>query len=78
MAVTEQPASPPTFSDVNRVVLASLRTPGPLYFAWMCVIGLLLAAFLTAWTYQIYIGMGAAGKRAFPRQLRGCRAGRIP
>ena len=64
MAVTEQPASPPTFSDVNRVVLASLRTPGPLYFAWMCVIGLLLAAFLTAWTYQIYIGMGAAGKRA--------------
>jgi Ni/Fe-hydrogenase subunit HybB-like protein len=64
MALTEQPASPPTFSDVNRVVLASLRTPGPLYFAWMCVIGLLLAAFLTAWTYQIYIGMGAAGKRA--------------
>ena len=64
MAITEQPASPPTFSDVNRDVLASLRTPGPLYFAWMCVIGLLLAAFLTAWTYQIYIGMGAAGKRA--------------
>jgi len=64
MAVTEQPASPPTFSDVNRVVLASLRTPGTLYSAWMCVIGLLLAAFLTAWTYQIYIGMGAAGKRA--------------
>ena len=27
------------------------------------VIGLLLAAFLLAWTYQIYIGMGAAGKR---------------
>jgi molybdopterin-containing oxidoreductase family membrane subunit len=64
MAVVERPATPPTFSDVNRVVLASLRTPGPLYFAWMCVIGLLLAAFLTAWTYQIYIGMGAAGKRA--------------
>src|SRR5258706_7007899 len=60
----ERPADPPTFSDVNRVVLASLRPPGPLYFAWMCVIGLLLAAFLTAWTYQIYIGMGAAGKRA--------------
>ena len=64
MAVIERPAAPPTFSDVNRDVLASLRTPGPLYFAWMCVIGLLLAAFLTAWTYQIYIGMGAAGKRA--------------
>jgi Ni/Fe-hydrogenase subunit HybB-like protein len=64
MAVTEPRSSGPTFSDVNRDVLATLRTPGPLYFAWMCVIGLLLAAFLTAWTYQIYIGMGAAGKRA--------------
>ena len=64
MAVTEPRTSPPSFSDVNRDVLASLRTPGPLYFAWMCVIGLLLAAFLAAWSYQIYIGMGAAGKRA--------------
>jgi molybdopterin-containing oxidoreductase family membrane subunit len=64
MAVTEPRSSGPTFSDVNRDVLATLRTPGPLYFAWMCVIGLLLAAFLTAWSYQIYIGMGAAGKRA--------------
>jgi len=64
MAVTEQRSPAPTFADVNRDVLATLRPPGPLYFAWMCVIGLLLAAFLTAWTYQIYIGMGAAGKRA--------------
>jgi Ni/Fe-hydrogenase subunit HybB-like protein len=64
MAVTEHRAVTPTFSDVNRDVVATLRAPGPLYFAWMCVIGLLLAAFLAAWTYQIYIGMGAAGKRA--------------
>jgi Ni/Fe-hydrogenase subunit HybB-like protein len=66
MAVIERHPTPatPTFGDVNRDVLRTLRPPGPLYFAWMCVIGLLLAAFLTAWTYQIYIGMGAAGKRA--------------
>jgi molybdopterin-containing oxidoreductase family membrane subunit len=66
MAVIERrpPAATPTFSDVNRDVVRTLRAPGSLYFAWMCVIGLLLAAFLTAWTYQIYIGMGAAGKRA--------------
>jgi molybdopterin-containing oxidoreductase family membrane subunit len=64
MAVTEPRTAAPTFADVNRDVGATLRTPGPLYFAWMCVIGLLLAAFLAAWTYQIYIGMGAAGKRA--------------
>src|SRR5438128_2474172 len=62
MAVVEHRT--PTFGDVNRDVIRSLRTPGRLYFAWMCVIGLLLAAFLLAWTYQIYIGMGAAGKRA--------------
>jgi molybdopterin-containing oxidoreductase family membrane subunit len=64
MAVTERRVATPTFGDVNRDVVATLRTPGNLYFAWMCVIGLLLAAFLAAWTYQIYIGMGAAGKRA--------------
>jgi Ni/Fe-hydrogenase subunit HybB-like protein len=64
MAVTESRATAPTFADVNRDVVSTLRTPGPLYFAWMCVIALLLAAFLAAWTYQIYIGMGAAGKRA--------------
>src|SRR5215213_8293648 len=66
MAVVEKdaPARTPTFGDVNRDVVATLLTPGHLYFAWMCVIGLLLAGFLTAWTYQIYIGMGAAGKRA--------------
>jgi molybdopterin-containing oxidoreductase family membrane subunit len=64
MAVTETPTPTPTFADVNRDVIRSLRPPGNLYFAWMCVVGLLLAAFFGAWTYQIYIGMGAAGKRA--------------
>ena len=64
MAATETPTPTPTFADVNRDVIRSLRPPGNLYFAWMCVVGLLLAAFFVAWTYQIYIGMGAAGKRA--------------
>ena len=62
MATVPEPRTP-SFGDVNRDVLATLRTPGNLYFTWMCLIGLLLACFLLAWTYQIYIGMGAAGKR---------------
>ncbi len=64
VAEPRTPAGTPAFADVNRDVVASLRPPGHLYFAWMSVIGLLLAAFLLAWTYQIYIGMGATGKRA--------------
>ena len=53
----------PSYGDVNRDVLATLRTPGNLYFAWMCIVGLLLACFFLAWGFQIYVGMGAAGKR---------------
>ncbi|HXU89929.1 MAG TPA: NrfD/PsrC family molybdoenzyme membrane anchor subunit [Methylomirabilota bacterium] len=53
----------PTYGDVNRDVLATLRTPGNLYFAWMSVVGLLLMCFVLAWTYQILVGMGSAGKR---------------
>ncbi len=53
----------PTFADVNRDVIRTLAPPGSLYFAWMSVVGLLLAAGVLAWTYQIWVGMGAAGKR---------------
>jgi molybdopterin-containing oxidoreductase family membrane subunit len=53
----------PTFADVNRDVLRTLAPPGNLYFAWMSVVGLILAAGFLAWSYQIYVGMGAAGKR---------------
>ena len=60
---TSRPPATPTYGDVNRDVIATLRTPGPLYFAWMCIVGLLLTCFFLAWSYQIYVGMGAAGKR---------------
>jgi Ni/Fe-hydrogenase subunit HybB-like protein len=53
----------PTFADVNRDVLATLRPPGNLYFGWMCVVGLILTCGILAWSYQIFFGMGAAGKR---------------
>src|SRR5207248_2896749 len=53
----------PTFADVNRDVLATLRPPGSLYFGWMCVVGLFLTCGILAWSYQIWMGMGAAGKR---------------
>ena len=53
----------PTFADVNRDVIRTLTPPGNLYFAWMCVVGLLLTGFFVAWSYQVYVGMGAAGKR---------------
>jgi molybdopterin-containing oxidoreductase family membrane subunit len=60
---TTPPVATPTYGDVNRDVIATLRTPGNLYFAWMCIVGLLLACMFLAWSFQIYAGMGAAGKR---------------
>src|SRR3989442_7399981 len=63
MSVVTERHRPPTFADVNRDVLRTLATPGNLFFGWMCVVGLILTAGILAWTYQIYIGMGAAGKR---------------
>jgi molybdopterin-containing oxidoreductase family membrane subunit len=53
----------PTFADVNRDVLRTLDPPGNLYFAWMCVVALLLAGFFLAWAGQVWWGMGMAGKR---------------
>jgi Ni/Fe-hydrogenase subunit HybB-like protein len=61
--VSPRPGAEPTFADVNRDVLLTLRPPGNLYFTWMCIIGLILSGGILAWTWQIYIGMGAAGKR---------------
>jgi molybdopterin-containing oxidoreductase family membrane subunit len=63
MSVADHRPAPPTYGDVNRDVLATLRPPGNLYFAWMSIVGLLLTCFLLAWTYQIFVGMGSAGKR---------------
>jgi len=59
----ERHTATPSYGDVNRDVIATLRPPGNLYFAWMCIVGLLLACFFLAWSYQIFAGMGAAGKR---------------
>ena len=61
--VTPRRGAEPTFADVNRDVLLTLRPPGNLYFTWMCVLGLILSGGILAWTWQIYIGMGASGKR---------------
>ena len=33
------------------------------YFAWMCLVALTLACGVAAWAWQIWVGIGAAGKR---------------
>ena len=53
----------PTWADVNRDVIRTVSMPGNGYFAWMCMVGLTLAAGIAAWSWQIWIGIGAAGKR---------------
>ena len=53
----------PTFADVNRDVLLTLRFPGSTYFAWMSFVALVLAGGITCWLLQVYFGMGMAGKR---------------
>ena len=55
------PAPVPTYSDVNRDVLATLKPPGNTYFAWMCVVALVLCCLFYAWAWQVWTGMGAAG-----------------
>lgn len=56
-------APTPSYSDVNRDVLATLKPPGNTYFAWMCVVALVLSLLFYAWAWQVWAGMGAAGKR---------------
>jgi Ni/Fe-hydrogenase subunit HybB-like protein len=51
------------YADVNRDVLRTLDPPGPAYFAWMVVCGLLLLGFVLALTWQIYLGLGVTGLR---------------
>ena len=53
----------PSYGDVNRDVLDTLRPPGNLYFFWMSVVALVLCLLFYAWAWQIWTGMGAAGKR---------------
>ncbi|MBI2152555.1 MAG: polysulfide reductase NrfD [Candidatus Rokubacteria bacterium] len=61
--MNQEAARQPTYADVNRDVIRTLEPPSPMYFGWMSVVGLILTAGILAWTYQIYMGMGAAGKR---------------
>src|SRR5436853_1895576 len=53
----------PTFADVTRDVVRTLEPPGNLYFSWMSVVALILAAGILAWAGQVWWGMGMAGKR---------------
>src|SRR5438874_6319943 len=53
----------PTFADVNRDVIRTLEPPGDRYFAWMCLLGLVLTAGILAWAYQVYTGLGTTGLR---------------
>jgi molybdopterin-containing oxidoreductase family membrane subunit len=64
MSVLPPAAASPTYADVNRDVLHTLEPPGNRYYGWMSLIGFVLATCLfLAWSWQVYIGMGAAGKR---------------
>jgi Ni/Fe-hydrogenase subunit HybB-like protein len=62
MSMATQPGQP-TWADVNRDVIRTVGMPGNTYFAWMCLVGLTLGAGVVAWSWQIWSGMGAAGKR---------------
>jgi len=61
--MTDSAGRQPTYADVNRDVIRTLEPPSPAYFGWMAVVALILTAGILAWTWQIYAGMGAAGKR---------------
>src|SRR5262245_24255535 len=54
----------PTYADVDRDVLRTLDTPGPLYFAWLTIAGGLLLCMVLALTWQVALGLGTTGLRA--------------
>src|SRR5262245_44929258 len=58
MAVAE-----PTYRDVNRDVLRTLDTPGPLYFAWITIAAALLLCAVIGLTWQVAMGLGVTGLR---------------
>ena len=62
MSVATQPGQP-TWADVNRDVIRTVGMPGNRYFAWMCLVAATLGCGVLAWAFQIWTGMGAAGKR---------------
>ena len=62
MSLATRPGEP-SWADVNRDVIRTVGMPGNTYFAWMSLIGLVLGCGVLAWTWQIWTGMGAAGKR---------------
>src|SRR4029077_225265 len=62
MSVASPPGQP-RWADVNRDVIRTVGMPGNTYFAWMCFVGLVLGCGVLAWAWQIWTGMGAAGKR---------------
>jgi Ni/Fe-hydrogenase subunit HybB-like protein len=62
MSVATQPGHP-TWADVNRDVIRTVGMPGNSYFAWMCLVAATLGCGVLAWAFQIWTGMGAAGKR---------------
>ena len=62
MSVASPPGQP-SWSAVNRQVIRTVGMPGNTYFAWMCFVGLVLGCGVLAWAWQIWTGMGAAGKR---------------
>ncbi len=57
------PPGQPTWADVNRDVIRTVGMPGNSYFAWMCFVAAVLGCGVLAWSFQIWTGMGAAGKR---------------
>ncbi len=62
MSLATRPGQP-SWADVNRDVTRTVGMPGNTYFAWMCLVGLTLGCGVLAWAWQIWTGMGAAGKR---------------
>jgi Ni/Fe-hydrogenase subunit HybB-like protein len=62
MSVANHPGQP-SWADVNRDVIRTVGMPGNSYFAWMCLVAATLGCGVLAWAFQIWTGMGAAGKR---------------
>jgi Ni/Fe-hydrogenase subunit HybB-like protein len=51
------------YADVNRVVLKTLTSPGRSYWAGVAFLAAIVAAGLTTWMYQVWIGLGVTGLR---------------
>jgi Ni/Fe-hydrogenase subunit HybB-like protein len=52
-----------SYAEINRLVLKTLEPPGRAYWASVALLATIVAAGLSTWMYQVWVGLGVTGLR---------------